>query len=294
MTETQIECFEAVSESLSFSKAAATLYVSQPAISKSISNLEKEIGYDLFERENNALTLTRAGELFRDFLERSKKDYHAFIDQLELLNAQSAQTIRIGCPETWNPVYFIDWLQRCYSNVFPEGHLSIEPYRLSDLLLRLKNGKLDFVLSHDFYSPSVNGLSADTLTETGMGVLYARHFFPENVTFKELAKKGFLVFDDDIKKRFGNVINTACKKQHCETTIRNGGPMTKCLFELSRGTAVMLFTEWDNLISNQNFGFFPVKDKLPVRLIYYPDRLTSIGRAFAKELKTKSKELVDF
>lgn len=291
MTETQIECFEAVSESLSFSKAAATLYVSQPAISKSISNLEKEIGYALFERENNALTLTRAGELFQEFLARSKKDYSVFLDQLELLDAQSTQTMRLGCPETWNPVHFIDWLQSCYSDVFPEGHLSVEPHRLSDLLLRLKNGKLDFVLSHDFYSPTVNGLLTESLTETGMGVLYAKHFFPEEVTFKELADKGFLVFDDDIKKRFGSVIHSVCRKQRCETTIRNGGPVTRCLFELSRGTAVMLFTTWDNFVSNQTFGFYPVKEKLPVRLIYYPDRMTSIGRAFIKELKARSKEL---
>lgn len=291
MTATQIECFEAVSESLSFSKAAATLYVSQPAISKSISNLEKEIGYDLFERENNALALTRAGELFQEYLARSKTDYNAFLDQLSLLDAQATQTIRVGCPETWNPVHFIGWMQTCFSNVFPEGQLSIEPHRLSDLLLRLKNGKLDFVLSHDFYSPTVNGLNAESLTETQIGILYAKHFFPEDVSLKELTGKGFLVFDDDIKKRFGSVIHSVCKKQKCETTVRNGGPVTRCLFELSRGNAVMLFTTWDNFVSNQTFGFFPMKDKLPVRLIYYPDRLTSIGRAFMKELKSRSKEL---
>lgn len=291
MTATQIECFEAVSESLSFSKAAATLYVSQPAISKSISNLEKELGYNLFERENNILTLTRAGELFREYLARSKKDYDSFLDQLKLLDAQSAQTIRVGCPESWNPLHFMNWLQTCYSNVFPDGHLSIEPYQLSDLLLRLKNNKLDFVLSHDFYSPTMSGLLADSLTETGMGVLYARHFFPEDVTFKELAEKGFLVFDDDIRKRFGSLIQSVCRKQRCETTIRHGGTVTKCLFELSRGNAVMLFTTWDIFISNQTFGFYPVKEMLPVRLIYYPDRLSSIGRAFIKELKSRCKEL---
>lgn len=291
MTATQIECFEAVSESLSFSKAAATLYVSQPAISKSISNLEKEIGYALFERENNVLTLTRAGELFQEFLSRSKKDYSSFLDQLELLDAQSSHTIRLGCPETWNPVHFIDWMQESYDNISPEGHLAIEPHRLSDLLLRLKNGKLDFVISHDFYSPSVTGLSADPMTETGMGVLYAKHAFPEDVSFKELADKGFLLFDDDIRKRFGSLIQSVCRKQRCETTIRNGGAVTKCLFELSRGNAVMLFTTWDNFVSNQTFGFYPVKDKLPVRLIYYPDRLNATGRAFVKELKARSKDL---
>ena len=66
MTLTQVECFEAVCESMSFSKAAGMLYVSQPSISKSISRLEEELGHVLFERENNRLVLTPAGELFRE------------------------------------------------------------------------------------------------------------------------------------------------------------------------------------------------------------------------------------
>lgn len=293
MTATQIEYFEAVYDSLSFSKAAAMLYVSQPAISKSISNLEKEIGYSLFKRENNVLTLTPAGELFQDFLQRSRKDYSSFLEQLELQKAQSSQTLRVGCPETWDPSHFIDWMQTSFSNAFPEGYLSVEPYRLSDLLMRLKNGKLDFVISHDFYSPSETGLTASPMTETGMGVLYSRKAFPEDVSFKELADRGFLLFDDDIRKRFGSLIMSVCRKQKCEPVIRNGGPVTKCLFELSRGNAVMLFTLWDSFISNQTFGFYPVKDKLPVNLIYYPDRLTSKGRAFIKELRATSKTMLN-
>ncbi len=291
MTVTQIECFEAVSDSLSFSKAATTLYVSQPAISKSISALEREIGHALFKRDNNVLTLTPAGELFQEFLSRTKKDYHDFQEQLELLDARSSQTVRLGCPETWNPIHFIDWLDHNFAGVFPDGFLSVEPHRLSDLLVRLKSGKLDFVISHDFYSPSLTGLSTAQITETGMGILYSKRAFPENVSFHQLAEKGFLVYDDEIRKRFGSLIQLVCRKQHCETIVRNGGPVTECLFELSRGNAVMLFTNWDSFISNSTFGFYPLKEKLPVRLIYYPDRLTSKGRAFIRELENHGKDL---
>ncbi len=292
MTITQIECFEAVCDTLSFSKAASTLYVSQPAISKSISNLEKELGYSLFKRENNVLTLTPAGELLQDFLFKYRADYAAFLDQLRQLAVQSSKVVRLGCPETWDPSHFINWIQTSFSNVFPDGTLSVEPYRLSDLLVRLKNGKLDFVISHDFYSPSITGLTATHLAETGMGVLYSKSAFSENVSFEELADKGFLLFDDDIRKRFGSLIQSVCRKQKCETNIRNGGAVTKCLFELSKGSAVMLFTEWDNFISSPAFGFYPVKDKLPIQLLYYSDRMTAPQKAFIKELRATAKDLL--
>ena len=285
MTLNQIECFEAVAETLSFSKAAGTLYVSQPAISKSISHLEEEIGYPLFERDNNKLELTKAGELFRDCIIRIKAEYQSFRDQLEALKVQSSETIRVGCPESWNPNHFSEWMERCFHRVFPEGRLTIEAYKLSDLLLRLKSGKLDFVISHDFYTPSIPGLHAETLCETGMGILYAKGLFPEPVRIDDLARKGFLVFDDDIKKRFGALINTACRREGSETAVRNGGTITKCLFELSRGNAVMLFTDWDNFVTNQAFGYYRVDGKLPVSLIYYADRISKIGHAFVDELK---------
>jgi len=290
MTVNQIECFEAVAQTMSFSKAAGTLYVSQPAISKSISHLEEELGYKLFERENNILTLTRAGELFRDFVEKSRTEYQTFLDQLEMLKVQASATIRVGCPDSWNPNHFVSWMEKCYKRVFPDGRLAIEAYKLSDLLLRLNSGKLDFVISHDFYSPSIPGLRAEAISETGMGILYARGMFAEPVQFADLAKKGFVVFDDDIRKRFGALIQSVCRKEGCETQIRNGGPITKCLFDLSRGNAVMLFTDWDNFVTNQAFGYYRVGGTLPVRLIYYTNRIKSVGHAFIRELKKARKE----
>ena len=135
--------------------------------------------------------------------------------------------------------------------------------------------------------PSIPGVKWETLAETGMGILYSREAFPPPVSFEALAEKGFLVFDDDIQKRFGTVINNLCQSSGCETKIRSSGTVTKCLFELSRGTGVMLFTDWDSFVSNHAFGFFPVKSTLPVRLIYYPERLNAAGKAFIRELKRK-------
>ena len=46
-----------------------------------------------------------------------------------------------------------------------------------------------------------------------MGILYAKDLFPEPVRIDDLARKGFLVFDDDIKKRFGALINSVCRTE---------------------------------------------------------------------------------
>ena len=63
MTDSQKNSFLAVAEYRSFSKAAAALYVSQPAISKNISTLESEMGTALFDRQGKYINLTKAFDL---------------------------------------------------------------------------------------------------------------------------------------------------------------------------------------------------------------------------------------
>ena len=56
-----LEYFSEVARQLSFTKAASTLHVSQPSISKAIKNLENELGVPLFYRSKQ-LELTDAGK----------------------------------------------------------------------------------------------------------------------------------------------------------------------------------------------------------------------------------------
>ena len=58
--------FIAVAAAQNFTKAAATVHVSQPSLSVQIRALEDELGARLFDRLGRKVSLTQAGELFRD------------------------------------------------------------------------------------------------------------------------------------------------------------------------------------------------------------------------------------
>ena len=64
MTISQLKAIVAIVEFGSLNKAAETLFISQPALSTSLAKLEKELQTTLFERKNNRLTITPAGESF--------------------------------------------------------------------------------------------------------------------------------------------------------------------------------------------------------------------------------------
>ena len=60
----QLEYFRTVADMKNLTKAAQMLYISQPALSKSITALEDELGEALFERRNRKMMLTPSGQLF--------------------------------------------------------------------------------------------------------------------------------------------------------------------------------------------------------------------------------------
>ena len=76
MTLTQLEYVVKIADTKSMNKAAAELFVSQPALSGAIKDLEKEIHTELFIRTNRGIVITTEGEEFlsyaRQMLELNK------------------------------------------------------------------------------------------------------------------------------------------------------------------------------------------------------------------------------
>lgn len=66
----QLEIFACVARTLSFSKAAEKMYVSQPTVSASISSLEKELGVQLLVRNTKEVSLTKTGADFLPYAQR--------------------------------------------------------------------------------------------------------------------------------------------------------------------------------------------------------------------------------
>lgn len=63
--------FKTVAELQHYTKAASTLFITQPALSKAIHNLEAELGVTLFQKEGRNVTLTPSGAIFYEYVKRA-------------------------------------------------------------------------------------------------------------------------------------------------------------------------------------------------------------------------------
>lgn len=102
----QLEYFKTVGDLKSLGKAAQLLYISQPALSKSISSLEKELGVQLFERRNRKMILTLYGEIFYHRIIRVLKELDSAEKEIRSVSGQtnSVLTISTIMPEFFTPI----------------------------------------------------------------------------------------------------------------------------------------------------------------------------------------------
>ena len=104
MNLNQLEYFCAAVECGSITKAAKKLFVTQPAISGAIRELEKEFSVTLFSHTRSKLSLSEDGERFYERAERLFREVETAKMQLHDLGS-SRQPVRVGIPPLWGPPF---------------------------------------------------------------------------------------------------------------------------------------------------------------------------------------------
>lgn len=80
-------------------KAAQSLYISQPSLTQYLKRLEASLGHPLFHRESKPMTLTKAGEIYLDYINHSKDlDNKLFVALGKLNNDTVESKLTIGVP----------------------------------------------------------------------------------------------------------------------------------------------------------------------------------------------------
>lgn len=100
MSDFRLKVFCSVAKNLSFTKASQELFVSQPAITKHIRELESLYQVRLFDRLGSKISLTEAGGVLLEHCERILADYRKLEYDMHLLHQEYAGQLRLGASTT--------------------------------------------------------------------------------------------------------------------------------------------------------------------------------------------------
>ncbi len=124
MDDFRLKVFITAARTLSFTRTAEQLYISQPAVSKHISELESRYKLQLFTRRGSRLMLTPAGEVLLVEAERLAEDYRNLQYEMSLCSSRVEGELRLGASTTIAQ-YLLPPILARFTARFPEVRLLV-------------------------------------------------------------------------------------------------------------------------------------------------------------------------
>lgn len=186
-----LETFLQVAAERSFSRAAAKLSRTQPAVSLAVQRLENELGEKLFDRSGRELVLTDAGRLVLDYARRFENLEREMFNALAELRDKGAGRLIIGANES-TALYLFEHIQS-YRRRYPRIKVQVRRCLSSRIPAQLIDGDLELgVISYEPVDDRL--LSTVIYTDHLAFVVSPRHRFARRkaVSISELGMETFI------------------------------------------------------------------------------------------------------
>ena len=137
--------FYAVAQAGNISKAANDLFISQPAISKSISKLEENLNITLFIRKSRGVMLTKEGEVLLDYIKAAFQSLSEGEDAIKKINDFGIGHLTFGVSTTLCKYMLLHYLER-FTKEYPHIRISIKCQSTFETLKLIEDHKIDIGL----------------------------------------------------------------------------------------------------------------------------------------------------
>ena len=141
----QLKILHAISSEGSFKKAAEKLYISQPAVSLQIQNLERQLNTPLFYRDKRKARLTETGQLLIKYCERILSLCDETCRALDELHTLQSGSLIIGASQTTG-TYLMPRLIGIFKNKYPQISIELQVHSSRKISWGVANGNIDLAV----------------------------------------------------------------------------------------------------------------------------------------------------
>ncbi|MBC7210269.1 MAG: transcriptional regulator CynR, partial [Pseudomonas sp.] len=148
MLARHIQYFLAVAQHHSFTRAAAALHVSQPALSQQVRQLEESLGAQLFDRSGRTTRLTDAGEVYLRYAKRASQELQEARRAIHDVGDLSRGSLRVAVTPTFTS-YLIGPLVEAFHGRYPNITLNLSEIAQERMEQMLQLDELDVGIAFD-------------------------------------------------------------------------------------------------------------------------------------------------
>jgi LysR family transcriptional regulator, cyn operon transcriptional activator len=234
MLARHIQYFLAVAQHLSFTKAAAALHVSQPALSQQVRQLEESLGAQLFDRSGRTTRLTDAGDVYLVYARRAYQELQEAKRAIHDVSDLTRGSLRVAVTPTFT-TYLVGPLIEAFHSRYPKITLNLKEIsqeRIEELLLA---GELDLGIAFDeIHTPGID--TVPLLNETLALVVSRRHRLAEerSIGSKGLSEESLVLLSTEFATR--EQIDRYCRKHDIRPQVQMEVNALGAVIEIVRRT----------------------------------------------------------
>ena len=291
----QLRILKAIALEGSFKKAADTLYVSQPAVSLQVQNLEKQLNVHLFDRGGRKAQLTEAGHLLLNYGEKIISLCQETCRAIEDLQNLQGGTLIVGASQTTG-TYLLPRMIGMFRQKYPEVSVQLQVHSTRRTSWSIANGQVDLaIIGGEIPIELQEVLKVLPYAEDELAlILPANHPLAkaEIIQKEDLYKLKFITLDSQstIRKVIDKVLSQYdidIKRLKVEMEL-NSIEAIKNAVQSGLGVAFVSITAIEKELQMQVLQLVRIKDvevRRTLSVIFNPNRYRSkAAEAFAKEI----------
>lgn len=287
--------FVVVADERSITKAAEKLYISQPALTKAIKELENELGGKLFVRKSKGVELTSEGRHIYERVLPILSELDNIYSYFDNVNKLKTGVLRIGTDTANITLLLNDYLTKFIAK-YPNIEIKITRDSEVGLINGLRNNDYDFVMTDREQLKPDMGLVRDF--EVKYSVIGGQKFYKKFLN-KPLSREGFAV------QPLALIEHGHASRANIETYFGNFGINLICKYDLENYGLVMEIIKKGTAIGIANLDYFKGEqergeifkintdfeiDPRTISLIYYKNAASNPAREVFKEMLMKGKK----
>lgn len=279
-----LKIFLVVATSNSFLEASNKLYISQPAISKSINKLEEDLGISLFYRANKGVTLTSDGEILLKYVKDSRKLLLACERMLSSNNSLDSGSIVIGAQSHIVRNFLLEKIND-FRKSFPNVTFKIVDLSTLELIEGLEKHELDFVVDSSPINTPYNNLRIQPIYNLDTCFIKSSENKKVYKKITDLESECIImpISRSSLRKNlFKSIENTADIRPQLEY-----GTEELIVESVKRNMGIGYVVKGESLkIDNNKIDILDLNISLPtieINLVYIDSYLTPLAREFIKK-----------
>ncbi|MBU5428116.1 LysR family transcriptional regulator [Tissierella pigra] len=253
ITILQINYFIELVKNMNFSKTAEILYISQPALSKQISNLEKELGFLLFDRSGKNIKLSAEGKLIYDFFIESRDEYKKIVNKIIQSNGNDITKLNIAFLSGWDISRYIAEADELLAEEHSDIMIHLESGDFNDLSSKLNDGSVDIVLSLPNNFDNTKNINLKHLTDIQRFIVYSKSNHlnnKNNLSISDFKNEDFFIFIDSLERTSLEILLDIYNCLGFEPKIIQVSNIESMMLNVEAGRGVAIFDEWHRVINN--------------------------------------------